>query len=110
MASELYKRNANNGIIINANNTAKKKYVITGTGLLIQTGYMLTAKNEMAVRYAQIMPNSSVAALMNKQQEYTLGFSHYFNKHSLKLQTDISKLIKGLDNMLVLKVSGVLSF
>lgn len=110
IAAELYKRNANTGIFTNTTNTTQKNFVIAGTGLLLQTGYMLTPKNEIAARYAQILPSSNLTPLIKKQQEFTLGFSHYFNNHNLKIQTEISKFINGINKMLVLRVSGVVSF
>ena len=77
---------------------------------MIQSGYFITKKNEIAARYAQITPDNSVASIMNTQKEYVLGFSHYFNKHSLKLQSDVTYLVNGDNKSLIFRLSGVVTF
>lgn len=108
--SELYNRNSNEGIITNINNTTQQNYIIAGNTFMIQSGYFITKKNEIAARYAQITPENSVASIMNMQKEYVLGFSHYFNKHSLKLQSDLTYLENGKNKNLIYRLSGVVTF
>lgn len=108
--SELYNRNSNEGIITNINNTTQQNYIIAGNTFMIQSGYFITKKNEIAARYAQITPENSVALIMNMQKEYVLGFSHYFNKHSLKLQSDLTYLENGKNKNLIYRLSGVVTF
>ncbi len=108
--SELYTRNSDKGIITNIVDATQQNHVISGTTLMLQSGYFITKTNEIAARYAQITPNSKVATLMNEQKEYVFGFSHYFKKHSLKLQSDVTYLKNGTQNSLVYRISGVLAF
>jgi len=108
--SEFYSRKSNKGIITNTNDTTKKNFIISGTAFMIQSGYFITKKNEIAARYAQITPDISVASMMQKQKEYVFGFSHYFNKHNLKLQTDITYLENEKDKNLIYRLSAVVTF
>lgn len=48
---ELYKRNSKNGISINPADPTKANFVYSGTGMLLQSGYLFTKKDEFAVRY-----------------------------------------------------------
>ncbi len=108
--SEFYNRNSDKSIITDINNTTQQNYIIAGTTFMIQSGYFITRKNEIAARYAQITPEGSVASIMNMQKEYVFGFSHYFNKHSLKSQTDLTYLENGTDRNLIYRLSCVVTF
>jgi phosphate-selective porin OprO and OprP len=108
--SELYNRTSNTGIIVNSKDITKTNYVISGTTLMVQSGYFISKKNEIAARYAQINPATKVSSAMHTQKEYVLGFSHYFNKHSLKLQNDVSYFENGPKNRIVYRLSGVVTF
>jgi phosphate-selective porin OprO/OprP len=108
--SEFYNRNSNEGISTNINNTTQQNCIIAGNTFMIQSGYFITRKNEIAARYAQITPENSVASIMNMQKEYVLGFSHYFNKHSLKLQSDLTYLENGKNKNLIYRLSCVVAF
>jgi phosphate-selective porin OprO/OprP len=110
LESEFYNRTTNNGIITNNKDTTQLNYVISGVTFMIQSGYFVTKINEIAIRYAQITPSAKVASIMNVQNEYVLGFSHYFHKHSLKLQSDITYLENGANNGLIYRLSGVVTF
>jgi len=110
LESEFYNRNSNNGIIANKMDTTQRNYVISGTTFMIQSGYFLTKTNEIAIRYAQITTAASIASIMNAQKEFVFGFSHYFNKHSLKLQSDVTFLKNGSHKSLIYRLSGVVSF
>ncbi len=108
--SEFYTRNSNRGIITNMKDATQRNYIISGNTFMIQSGYFVTKKNEIAARYAQITPENSVASIMNIQKEYVLGLSHYFNKHSLKLQSDVTYLENGNNKDLIFRLSGVVAF
>jgi phosphate-selective porin len=108
--SEFYSRKSNKGIITNTNDTTKKNFIISGTAFMIQSGYFITKKNEIAARYAQITPDISVASIMQKQKEYVFGFSHYFNKHNLKLQSDMTYLENKKEKNLIYRLSAVVTF
>ena len=110
LESELYNRNSTNGPITNDADTTQLNYIISGTAFMIQSGYFVTGTNEIAFRYAQIDPEAKVASVMNAQKEYVVGFSHYFNKHSLKIQTDVTYLENGSNNSIIYRLSGVVTF
>jgi len=107
--SEFYNRNSNKGIITNKKDTTQRNHVISGSTSMIQSGYFITKKIEIAARYAQITPQNSVASMMNKQKEYVIGLSHYFYKHSLKLQSDLTYLKNGDNKSLIFRLSGVVT-
>lgn len=110
LQSELYNRTSDTGVIINSGNATERNSVIAGTTFMVQSGYFVTKTNEIALRYAQITPETKVASVVNAQKEYVLGFSHYFNKHSLKLQSDVTYLENGATNSLIYRLSGVVTF
>jgi hypothetical protein len=64
----------------------------TGTGLNLQAGYLFENNCEGSLRYTSIAPE--MASERDDQAMYTLGLSKYFSGHSLKLQTDFSRLIE----------------
>lgn len=110
IASELYTRESDQGIITNSSNTSQKNFVIAGTGFLFQSGYFLTKKDEIAMRFAQLSPNPIIQPLLTRQQEYVLGYSHYFSNHNLKIQTDLSYMdFKTIQN-LIYRFSSVVTF
>ncbi len=108
--SEFFNRNSNQGIVTNEKDTTQRNYIISGNTFMIQSGYFITRKIEIAARYAQITPGNSVASIMKIQKEYVIGLSHYFNKHSLKLQSDVSYLENGDNKSLIYRLSGVVTF
>lgn len=110
LESEFYNRTSNLGVISNKKDISQRNYVVSGTTLMIQSGYFVTPTNEIAARYAHITPETKVASAMNPQKEYVLGFSHYFNKHSLKLQSDVTYFENGGNESLIYRLSGVVTF
>ncbi len=110
LESELYHRESDKGVIINNSNPAQSNAAMAGTTFMVQTGYFVSKTNEIAARYAHITPDSKVAAVVKNQKEYVLGFSHYFYKHSLKLQTDVTRYENGNAESLVYRLSGVVTF
>jgi len=110
LVSEFYNRNSDKAIITNNIDSTQSNYVIAGNSFMIQSGYFVSKTNEVAIRYAQINPDTKVASIMNAQKEYVIGFSHYFNKHSLKIQSDVTYLENGDNNSLIYRFSGVVTF
>jgi phosphate-selective porin OprO and OprP len=110
IVSEFFNRNSNKGIITNNKDTTQRNYIISGNTFMIQSGYFITKKNEIAARYAQITPEISVASIMKIQKEYVIGLSHYFNKHSLKLQSDVTYLENGNNKSFIYRLSAVVTF
>ena len=106
---ELYKRKSKNGISIDATTPSKVRYVYSGTGLLLQSGYLFTKKDEVAVRYGSTTPDSKISSYTSKAEEFLIAYSHYFFKHNLKLQTDIG-YIKGPQKFLQGRFTGVITF
>ncbi len=58
----------------------------TGTGVNLVAGHHFDKNYELTVRYTSISPMEGVA---RDEEEYTFGFSKYFVKHKLKIQTDM---------------------
>lgn len=86
--SELYRRTSENGISINPTNPSKVNFVYSGTGLLLQSGYLFTKKDEFAVHYGFTSPDTKINNYISRVNEYLIAYSHYFFRHNLKLQTD----------------------
>ncbi len=103
-------KNTNKGVVIIKFNKSQSNAPMAGTTFMVQTGYFISKTNEIAARYAHITPDSKVAAVVKNQKEYVLGFSHYFYKHSLKLQTDVTRYENGNAESLVYRLSGVVTF
>ncbi|MFM2358745.1 MAG: hypothetical protein RLY16_738 [Bacteroidota bacterium] len=108
--SEFYHRKSSKGIIINNGNTALKNFVLSGTGFMLQSGIFIAKQDELAARFAIINPNEKIKLLASKQQEWVLGYSHYFTKHNLKIQTDLTYFKEGMQESLIYRLSGVVSF
>ncbi len=108
--SEIYNRSSSSGVIINAKDSTQKNSVIQGTAFVIQSGYFVSKKNEIAVRYASIDPRGAVSTVVKSQREFVVGGSHYFAKHALKIQSDVSLYQIAAQKEYVYRLSGVLSF
>jgi phosphate-selective porin OprO/OprP len=111
--SELYTRSSNKAVLINTTDNTKFNFITSGTTFMVQSGYFISKKNEIAARYAQINPTAKVSSAMRAQKEYVLGFSSYFNRHSLKLQNDLS-YFENFNNTakdrIIYRLSGVVTF
>ncbi len=108
--AELYTRESNTGIIINKKDSTQRNFVMAGQGMMLQAGMFVSPRNEIAVRYGKITPASAISSLAMVQEEYVLGFSRYFQKHSLKIQTDCSYFKNGSRESLVYRLSSVITF
>lgn len=109
-SGELYRRASKNGISINATNPTKVNFVYTGTGLLLQTGYLYTPKNEFSLRYGLTAPDKKIARYTSRVNEYMLGYSHYFFRHNLKLQSDLAYFKGPIQKIIQWRFTGVVTF
>ncbi|MFM6983723.1 MAG: porin [Chitinophagaceae bacterium] len=107
---ELYNRETDRGIITNSKDSTLKNYIISGRTLMIQSGIFISKRSEIAVRYARIDPSQKIITLFKTQEEYVLGYSRYFFKHNLKIQTDCSYMKNGSKESVIYRLSGVVSF
>lgn len=64
----------------------------TGSGTVVQAGYLLRSNLEFAARYTSIAPEQ--ASGRDLQDMYTLGVSKYIVGHYLKIQSDFSYLLE----------------
>lgn len=64
----------------------------TGTGIVVQAGYLLPSNLEWSARFTNIQPE--LASGRDIQDMYTLGLSKYIVGHSLKIQSDVSYLVE----------------
>lgn len=71
------------------NVTYNKNFNI-GTAYNTQLGYLFKNNLELAGRFTMVRKND--ASKLKNQNEYTLGVSKYIMGHSLKIQSDISKI------------------
>ena len=62
----------------------------TGSGFVLQGGYLFPSNLELGGRYTQIRSDSDVYSSIREANEYTLGISKYFKGHNLKIQSDLS--------------------
>ena len=65
--------------------------VQVGSGLNLQTGYLLKSNWEVSGRYTNINLDETITG-KNPESQYTLGLSKYIAGHKLKVQTDVSYL------------------
>ncbi|MBL7746066.1 MAG: hypothetical protein JNM19_01455 [Chitinophagaceae bacterium] len=107
---ELYRRTSKNGISINLSNPSKVNFVYSGTGLLLQSGYLFTKKDELAVRYGRTAPDKNINTYTSLVNEYMLGYSHYFFRHNLKLQTDAAYFKGPAQKSLQWRFTGIVTF
>lgn len=110
LQSEFYNRKSNSAIIVNLKDSTQRNAVIQGKAFIIQSGFFVTKRNEVAVRYASIDPRAAVAAVVKGQREFVIGGSHYFAKHALKIQSDVSLYKTDSQKEYVYRLSCVLSF
>lgn len=109
--SELYTRKSDNdGIIVSDIDPTKKNFVITGTGFLLQSGYLFNKKSEIAARYAQVLPAASISSILLEQKEYTVCYNYFINKHSLKLQNDLTYFVNGPTDNLIYRLTAIVTF
>lgn len=107
---ELFRRESDNGISFNPANPSKVNAVYSGTGLMLQTGYLFTKSNELALRYGFTKPDKKVKNYLTRLDEYMLAYSHYFFRHNLKLQTDLGYLKSVTQKIFQWRFTGIVTF
>jgi hypothetical protein len=107
---ELYRRTSKNGISISITTPPKTNFVYSGTGLLLQSGYLLSKKDEIAFRYGFTSPDDKIKSYTSKAEEYMMAYSHYFFRHNLKLQTDFGYLNGPVQKILQWRFTGIVTF
>jgi hypothetical protein len=109
--SEIYNRNSNSAIIVNDQDGRLSNFVVSGKSFLVQSGYLFTKSDEIALRFGSISPLKKVSPVMLGQKEYVIGYSHYFMKHSLKIQNDISYFsFSNGQRSVIFRISSVCTF
>jgi hypothetical protein len=106
---ELYRRTSSNGVSINPANS-KVNYVYSGTGFMLQSGFLLSDKNEIAARYAFTDPDRRISTYTARLNEWIVGYSHYFFRHNLKLQADLGYFTGRLQEFLQARFTGIVTF
>lgn len=70
---------------------AKQVTIYKGQGINTQAGYIFDNNIEPSIRYSQLFAdNDTLAGSENNRKEYTIGLSKYINRHTIKVQTDLS--------------------
>jgi hypothetical protein len=77
--------------ILGKGSDGKTVALLVGSGINIQTSYLLTRKFELATRFSQIMPDQEVQAYQQRVQQFGLGGSYYLAGHRVKLQSDLTQ-------------------
>ena len=85
-ATEVYNKLVSNNF---TSTSTSKRVIPSGQAWLIQSGYLFTQKDEIALRYAGAKNKQADANVGVFFREYLIGYSHYFKGHALKLQGDI---------------------
>lgn len=67
-------------------------YVYTGSGLNVQTSYLIKRKWEIALRNSTLFPSEQIRPMTGYRNynQTTLGLTRYIIGHNLKVQADIS--------------------
>lgn len=75
---------------VTVNDLGDIRYVYEGQGFNTQGGYLFKNNFEIAARFSQVTPLSSIQIYEERTRQYTLGASKYIRGHRLKLQTDLT--------------------
>jgi len=89
--AEYANRAAEDAFAKNVDATLTGDVVQVGSGLNLQTGYMLSKRIEISGRYTNIDWDKNITG-KGAENQYTLGVSKYIAGHKLKIQTDLSYL------------------
>lgn len=82
--AEYFQRNSPDPITRNALGATRVVWI--GKGHNLQVSKMISAKSELAFRYAEVKPDEKIKPYESQGDEVTLGFSRYLNGHRIKLQ------------------------
>lgn len=93
--NEFMQRDASSPVTVNSD-TSALSVIYTGYGFLTQAGYLFKSNWEVAARYAEITPFSSVfqnadftSVNEKKQQHIQVGVTKYLYGHRLKIQANL---------------------
>ena len=89
LMAEYANRTADDAFAKNSDGSLTGDEVQVGTGLNIQTGYLVSKTVELSGRYTNISLDKEITG-KGSENQYTLGLSKYIAGHSLKVQTDLS--------------------
>ncbi len=71
----------------------------TGTGFSVQAGYLTSANVEFALRYTTVRRDDDFFSSLRDEDQFTIGISRYIVGHSLKVQSDFTRItFPGQDN------------
>lgn len=84
-------RDADDPFAKNSDGSLTGGIVQVGSGLNLQSGYLVSKTIEVSARYTNINWDKTVTG-KGAENQYTLGLSKYIVGHKLKFQTDISYL------------------
>ncbi|TXD46306.1 porin [Polaribacter sp. IC073] len=87
--AEYANRNAADAFAKNSDGTLTGDIVQVGTGLNLQSGYLVSKTVEVSARYTNITLDRNSTG-KGAENQYTLGLSKYISGHKLKVQTDVS--------------------
>ena len=89
LMAEYADRDAKDPFAKNSDGTLTNDIVQVGSGLNLQSGYLLSKTVEVSGRYTNISMDENITG-KGAENQYTLGLSKYISGHSLKVQTDVS--------------------
>ena len=89
LMAEYADRDAEDPFAKNSDGTLTGDTVQVGSGLNLQSGYLLSKTVEVSARYTNISLDKNITG-KGAENQYTLGLSKYVSGHSLKVQTDVS--------------------
>ncbi|MFN3405934.1 MAG: porin [Cytophagaceae bacterium] len=72
------------------NSAGDRRHIISGNGKMIQGSYNFINNFELAMRYANIRPESRLRDFEYTEDVYTVGVTKYLRAHRLKLQSNFS--------------------
>lgn len=64
--------------------------VYKGTGFNTQVGYVFDNNIEPSIRFTKLRADDEIKSIESDREQYTVALSKYFNKHTVKVQSDIS--------------------
>jgi len=89
LMAEVANRTAADAVAKNSDGTLTGDEVQVGTGLNLQTGYLVSKTVEASLRYTNITLDKDITG-KGAENQYTIGLSKYISGHKLKVQTDVS--------------------
>lgn len=82
-SAEYFRRTSANPVI------SGSQEIFNGTGLSTQLSYTFPSKIALGYRFTEIKPDRK--AVWSQKDQNTVGVSYYLNRHSIKIQSDITQ-------------------